>query len=280
MSPWSRFDWRGARLGSEIGFVSLFVGLALALQIKLSGGKPSSAPVLHHRECRFQICKNRDSWVHAHSLRPQLGCNRCIVRSSVAQPRIRSWAPVEALHVPPSRPAREAGRKYSHANRAPNHARIVEIAITLGPLVALWVLAWVGYYLGFWWLSLLIAVPAAGFLVRLFMIQHDCGQGAFFSHRMANDWVGRVIGVLTLTPYDFWRRKDATRARGISTVVAWARLKRSRCANIWRARRGAAFAIGFTDIRSSCSASARRDHLSSNSGCRSECCAAAAGGPG
>ena len=172
----------------ENGFFSLFVGFALALQIKLSGGKPSSAPVLHHRECRFQICKNRDSWVHAHSLRPQLGCNRCIVRRSVAQSRIRSWAPVEALHVPPSRPAREAGRKYSHANRAPNHARIVEIAITLGPLVTLWVLAWVGYYLGFWWLSLLIAVPAAGFLVRLFMIQHDCGHRAFFSHRMANDW--------------------------------------------------------------------------------------------
>jgi omega-6 fatty acid desaturase (delta-12 desaturase) len=89
----------------------------------------------------------------------------------------------------------------------PNHARsIVEIAITLGPV---WVLAWAGDYLGFWWLSLLIAAPAAGFLVRLFMIQHDCGHGAFFSHRMANDWVGRVIGVLTLTPYDFWRRKHA-----------------------------------------------------------------------
>ena len=75
--------------------------------------------------------------------------------------------------------------------------------------MALWVAAWAGYYLGFWWLSLLIAVPAAGFLVRLFMIQHDCGHGAFFSHRAANDWVGRVIGVLTLTPYDFWRRTHA-----------------------------------------------------------------------
>ena len=94
--------------------------------------------------------------------------------------------------------------------REPNHARsIVEIAITLGPLVALWVAAWAGYYLGFWWLSLLIAVPAAGFLVRLFMIQDDCGHGAFFSHRAANDWVGRVIGVLRLTPYDFWRRMHA-----------------------------------------------------------------------
>ena len=41
------------------------------------------------------------------------------------------------------------------------------------------------------------------------MIQHDCGHGAFFSHRLANDWVGRIIGVLTLTPYDFWRRTHA-----------------------------------------------------------------------
>jgi omega-6 fatty acid desaturase (delta-12 desaturase) len=94
--------------------------------------------------------------------------------------------------------------------REPNHSRsIVEISITLVPLIALWALAWLACYFGYWWLSLLIAVPAAGFLVRLFMIQHDCGHGAFFRHRLANDWVGRVIGVLTLTPYDFWRRAHA-----------------------------------------------------------------------
>jgi fatty acid desaturase len=39
--------------------------------------------------------------------------------------------------------------------------------------------------------------------------QHDCSHGAFFHRRFANDWVGRVIGVLTLTPYDFWRRAHA-----------------------------------------------------------------------
>ncbi len=94
--------------------------------------------------------------------------------------------------------------------REPSHTRsIFEIAVTLGPLAALWILAWAAFYLGYWWLSLLLAVPAAGFLVRLFMIQHDCGHGAFFRHRLANDWVGRVIGVLTLTPYDFWRRTHA-----------------------------------------------------------------------
>jgi len=41
------------------------------------------------------------------------------------------------------------------------------------------------------------------------MIQHDCGHGSFFRHRRANDWAGRIIGVLTLTPYGFWRRTHA-----------------------------------------------------------------------
>jgi omega-6 fatty acid desaturase (delta-12 desaturase) len=54
--------------------------------------------------------------------------------------------------------------------------------------------------------TLLLALPAAGFLLRLFLIQHDCGHGAFFGRRSLNDWVGRVLGTLTLTPYDFWRR--------------------------------------------------------------------------
>ena len=85
---------------------------------------------------------------------------------------------------------------------------MVELAITAGPFVLLWVLMWVTLDLGYW-LCLLLALPAAGFLVRLFMIQHDCGHGAFFRHRPANDWVGRLIGVLTLTPYDFWRRTHA-----------------------------------------------------------------------
>jgi fatty acid desaturase len=49
----------------------------------------------------------------------------------------------------------------------------------------------------------------AGFLMRLFMIQHDCGHGSFFCYRLANDWVARFLGVLTLTPYDDWRRAHA-----------------------------------------------------------------------
>lgn len=55
-------------------------------------------------------------------------------------------------------------------------------------------------------LALCLAVPAAGFLVRLFIIQHDCGHHSFFASRAGNDWIGRALGVLTLTPYEFWRR--------------------------------------------------------------------------
>jgi omega-6 fatty acid desaturase (delta-12 desaturase) len=83
-----------------------------------------------------------------------------------------------------------------------------ELAVTVVPLAALWALMWATLDVGYW-LSLSLALPAAGFMVRLFLIQHDCGHGAFFRHRLANDWVGRVIGVLTLTPYDLWRRTHA-----------------------------------------------------------------------
>jgi omega-6 fatty acid desaturase (delta-12 desaturase) len=93
--------------------------------------------------------------------------------------------------------------------REPHSGRgAVEILITVVPLVLLWLSMWFALHFGYG-LYLLLAVPSAGFLVRLFMIQHDCGHGAFFRHRLANDWAGRAIGVLTLTPYDFWRRTHA-----------------------------------------------------------------------
>jgi acyl-lipid omega-6 desaturase (Delta-12 desaturase) len=93
--------------------------------------------------------------------------------------------------------------------RNPNALRsLLEIVITIGPFALLWALTWLGLYLGYWF-SLLLVIPAAGFLVRLFMIQHDCGHGSFFRSRVLNDWIGRVIGVLTFTPYDFWRHTHA-----------------------------------------------------------------------
>ena len=94
--------------------------------------------------------------------------------------------------------------------REPSLSRsIFEIAVTLVPFAGLWAFAWMAVHFGYWQLLILLWIPAAGFLMRLFLIQHDCGHGAFFRHRLANDWVGRIIGILTLTPYDTWRRAHA-----------------------------------------------------------------------
>ncbi len=99
--------------------------------------------------------------------------------------------------------------------RDPSPTRsLVEILITAAPLALAWTLMWAALSLGQFWLYLVLAVPTAGFLVRLFMIQHDCGHGAFFRTRRVNDWVGRVIGVFTLTPYDYWRRTHAAHHSG------------------------------------------------------------------
>jgi omega-6 fatty acid desaturase (delta-12 desaturase) len=67
-------------------------------------------------------------------------------------------------------------------------------------------------------LAMLVAIPAAGFLVRLFLIQHDCGHGSFFASRRANDWVGRIIGVFTLTPYGYWKRTHAIHHAGSGSL--------------------------------------------------------------
>lgn len=93
--------------------------------------------------------------------------------------------------------------------RQPNSWRgFLELAVTAVALVGLWALMWLSLDVGYW-LTLVLSVPAAAFLVRMFLIQHDCGHGAFFRHRALNDWVGRAIGVMTLTPYDFWKRTHA-----------------------------------------------------------------------
>jgi acyl-lipid omega-6 desaturase (Delta-12 desaturase) len=98
--------------------------------------------------------------------------------------------------------------------RIPDNRRaIFEIASTAIPFAAAWIAIW--YLLGVSiWLALPVYIVGAGLLVRLFMIQHDCGHSSFFSARRANDWIGRIIGVLTFTPYDFWRRSHALHHAG------------------------------------------------------------------
>jgi acyl-lipid omega-6 desaturase (Delta-12 desaturase) len=96
-----------------------------------------------------------------------------------------------------------------HAYRASDiRQSIFEIIVTAGPFVMLWAATWAALQFSFW-LSLLVAIPAGAFLVRLFLIQHDCGHGAMFKKKTSNDWVGRVLGVFTMTPYDVWRKQHS-----------------------------------------------------------------------
>ncbi|WP_051906400.1 fatty acid desaturase [Methylomarinum vadi] len=82
-----------------------------------------------------------------------------------------------------------------------------QVANTFLPYLGLWALMvlTVVYYLPVW-TTLLLAVPASGFLVRIFILFHDCCHGAFFPSRRANRILGYVAGILTFTPFEDWQR--------------------------------------------------------------------------
>ena len=83
---------------------------------------------------------------------------------------------------------------------------IWQIINTFIPYLGIWFL--IVYSLSVsYWLTALLIVPAAGFLVRLFIIFHDCGHGSFFKSQKANSIVGIILGVFTFTPYFNWHKK-------------------------------------------------------------------------
>jgi acyl-lipid omega-6 desaturase (Delta-12 desaturase) len=98
--------------------------------------------------------------------------------------------------------------------RTPDHVKsILEIVVTIIPFLALWAAAYAALAVSYW-LTLAFCAGAALFLVRMFMIQHDCGHGSFFAKQQWGDWVGRCIGVLTMTPYQVWRYSHAKHHAG------------------------------------------------------------------
>lgn len=101
--------------------------------------------------------------------------------------------------------ARDWGKVLSKYREPSAWRSVFELAVTLGPFLVLWALAWWALSIS-GWLAFGLSLCNAAFLLRLFAIQHDCGHSAFFKNRTTSDWVGRVIGVMTLTPYDVWRR--------------------------------------------------------------------------
>lgn len=107
---------------------------------------------------------------------------------------------VEADRTAHSLPRMLAGYESSDARSA-----LRQLILTAVPYGALW-LTMLAASRDWPWLTLLLAVPTAGLLVRLFLIQHDCAHRSFLPSRAANDALGTLIGFLTLTPHACWRR--------------------------------------------------------------------------
>ncbi|WP_299655329.1 fatty acid desaturase [uncultured Jannaschia sp.] len=105
-------------------------------------------------------------------------------------------------------PARDWVRILARYRTARSARSAFELSVTVVPLVVLWVLAVLASAVHPL-LAIALSLSNALFLVRLFAIQHDCGHGAFFADRRVNDWVGRCLGVVTLTPYAVWRRSHS-----------------------------------------------------------------------
>ncbi|MCM3759925.1 fatty acid desaturase [Alkalihalobacillus oceani] len=83
-------------------------------------------------------------------------------------------------------------------------ASVLQLINTMVPFVVLWFLAYLSLSVSYW-LTLAIAIPTAGLLVRIFIIFHDCCHQSFFSNRKANTIVGTITGILTFTPFHQWR---------------------------------------------------------------------------
>lgn len=95
--------------------------------------------------------------------------------------------------------------RYAVADR---RRAVLQLLATTTPLLACAAVLLYGVAHGLW-LAAILGLPAAAFLVRLFIIQHDCGHGSFFRSRRANDTLGLLISFITLIPYTFWRRDHA-----------------------------------------------------------------------
>ncbi len=117
---------------------------------------------------------------------------------------------VSAIKIPPAQEscsdeARNWVRVLAKYREPDTKRSIFELSVSILPFFGLSLLAYLAMPVNYW-LAFAIALANGGFLVRLFIIQHDCGHGSFFRNRHANNWLGRVLGVFTLTPYKVWRR--------------------------------------------------------------------------
>src|SRR5947209_15688322 len=102
-------------------------------------------------------------------------------------------------------PARASLARYAQPRL---RASLLDIATSVAPYLA----ASVAMYLLLdvsWVLTLALALPTAGFLVRTFVVFHDCAHGSLLPSKRANRWVGRILGLFVLSPYERWRHDHA-----------------------------------------------------------------------
>ncbi|WP_088009152.1 fatty acid desaturase [Indiicoccus explosivorum] len=99
-------------------------------------------------------------------------------------------------------------KSVSPFEKADMRASVRQMVNTLVPFIALWVLAYLSLSVSVW-LTVALAVVNAGFVVRMFIIFHDCTHGSFFKNKKLNAVVGTITGILTLFPYEKWKREHA-----------------------------------------------------------------------
>ncbi|MBU1099185.1 MAG: fatty acid desaturase [Bacteroidetes bacterium] len=93
-------------------------------------------------------------------------------------------------------------KKYQNSS---NRKSIWQLIDSYVPFFVIWYLMYFMLDVSYW-ITLLLSIPAAGFTVRIFIIQHDCGHGSFFHSKTANTVWGIIASVFTLTPYHYWRK--------------------------------------------------------------------------
>ena len=108
-----------------------------------------------------------------------------------------------AINTKPSYNWKEFAAKRKGFESPSLRKSIWQIINTFLPYIALWILIIYSLKISYL-LTFLLIIAAAGFLVRLFIIFHDCGHGSFFKSAKANRITGMIFGILALTPYDKW----------------------------------------------------------------------------
>ena len=85
---------------------------------------------------------------------------------------------------------------------------LLDVATSVVPYVGLSVLMYLALDISYL-LVLALAVPAAGFLVRVYILFHDCTHGSFLPTKRANAWLGNALGLLVFSCFSSWRHNHA-----------------------------------------------------------------------